>query len=493
MPRVLLGMAGAILPLLALAAPAEARPDAPVTGELPPFFDDGDLVERYDAPAGLVRIHYTRAGRHAVASADVDEDGVPDVVALAGATVEEAWQYYTETLGFRAPLDDMDGGGDGRFDVYLLRFELGADGAFRREGCGDDGCWGYAVLEADFRRRRYPSVEAGLRVVGSHELFHAVQAAYPVTLGVNESEGTATWATESFDGSLGDFEAAVNGYLERPDRSLDQEPTGPIDSFSYGTALFFRFLEEQHPEAPLVRDLLENPGPAGWLTRLDQRLAARDLPSFATSFDTFARWNLSTGYRAGSEGYGNAGAYPELTVREVELPFEDDAVRVFRASTRYYRAPVPAGAPPLRVELVGDDDTLEPLTLIAAVEDAASGALRVTTGPGAEGLDLLPRSTDVFAYAAIAHGATEGGSQRPAVCFGVRSDVAECAARLGPPDMGAPDMGVGDAGPPDMGAGAATGDGGGCRSAARPGAMASPLLALVVLSCRRRRRGAVNY
>ncbi len=482
------GYAWAVVASLVLVASvAEARPDDPQPGELPPFFDGADVVETFDAPGGLVRVHFTRAGRHIVDDRDADEDGVPDVVELAGETLEESWAFYRDVLGFRAPRSDADAdadGGDGRFDLYLLRFDIGANGAFRRQGCDAEGCFGYALIEADFRRRGFATVRDAHRIVGSHELFHAVQAAYGGDLSVNVSEGTATWATERFDASLTDFESQIAGFMARPDRSLDQEPTGPVDGFSYGTGLFFVFLDARVPGNDFVRDLLLGTAEeTGWLPRLEVLLGDAAGVTLTDELGVFARWNLATGRRQADEGYANAATYPQLEPRVIGLPFEDDALRVFRASTRYYRAPLVAGAEEAyRVALVGDDETVEPLTIIGALEEA-DGELRVFSAPGRDRvLELRPAGNAVFLHAAVANGAIEGGSARPGLCAGTPAQVDGCVARLMPPG----DMGPGeDMGPsPDMGPGdPGASSGGGCAAAGPVG----PWLVLLVWLGRRRR------
>ncbi len=60
-----------------------------------------------------------------------------------------------------------------------------------------------------------------IRILGSHEFFYAIQAAYDREQGTIFSEGTAVWATETFDSSLYDFEYFIDGYLNNTGRSLD--------------------------------------------------------------------------------------------------------------------------------------------------------------------------------------------------------------------------------------------------------------------------------
>ncbi len=453
-------LAAAALALLACQPPdvasleAAQRPDTPGGTELPPRFADTDVVETFDSVGGQVRVHFTRDGVHRVPAADADASGVPDHVEQVAALYDEALAFYEGPLALPAPpMDDPEAedGGNGRFDVYLLDFPTGADGTFRREGCGADGrCWGYMVQENDFAGRGYPSPTIGNRIVGSHELFHAVQAGVGFDAGAVPSEATAVWATEAFDGDLGDFEAFVDGYLSRPERSIFQEPTGPVDAYAYGAALFFRYLEERH-DASLVAEFVASVGADPWLDVVDELLVARG-SSFAEAWVEHVIWNLHTGSRANPEvAYARGPSYPLMTTRREVIPFEDDGVRVFPASARVYEVDV-AGPGSVALDLIGDAATLDGLVVVvAAVGDLGIRAVeQAPASDGALAVTLVPADRRVLA--AIVNPARAGESQRPGVCLGDPDAVAACRATMTGigPDAGADaDGGVGaDAGDP---------------------------------------------
>jgi hypothetical protein len=155
---------------------------------------------------------------------------------------------------------------------------------------GKGKCHGYVAQENDFVGYGYPSYRVATRILASHELFHAVQAAYDANQGSNWSEATAVWASERFDPSLSDLEHFADGWLDSPDRPLDQDPAGPPDGFSYGAALFFEHVHQAHGDG-VVRALWERRARRGddpWLVDLDAALREVHPTTFAQTFRDFA-------------------------------------------------------------------------------------------------------------------------------------------------------------------------------------------------------------
>jgi hypothetical protein len=235
------------------------------------------------------RVYYSEAGPHQTLLADDDEDGVPDFPQVAADIADEALTLFAEQ-GFRGLVTP----GEALPDVYLVDFASGADGAWRTESCGPDGCSGYLLVDQDFAEGSYGSPEAGLAVVVPHELFHGIQAAYQPDLPGWTSEGTAVWAERLFDPDSADFMGFASAYLALADRPIDRPPSGPVVAFAYGTALFWDFLALRHDPSLIARILEEG----GDLDAVEAALAERD-DSLGEAFRTFAAWNLAVGARAG--------------------------------------------------------------------------------------------------------------------------------------------------------------------------------------------------
>lgn len=492
------------------------RPDDPSAPVGEPRFDASETVERFDSPGGRIRVHYTRAGRNAVPAADTDSSGVPDYVELVAASYDEVRVRYHEGLGFREPLSDallggLRDGGDDRFDVYLVDFGGRGDGAYRRDACQTAQpsiCTGHMLQENDFAGYGYPSLALATRVLASHEYFHAVQAAYDAEQDVVFSEGTAVWATEKFDPTLSDFESFVPAFLERTDRPLNVVSGGVVDAKSYGTALFFQFLDEYY-EGPIVRALIEatEDGAHGvadpdWFTELDPFLARERGASFAEALETFSIWNLYTFDRNDpTMAYANSRGYPRVTMEPVELPLLVDRPRYFQASTKYYSAELEGRAEVTAALVVppGDQAELANLSLIlsALTVNRVSTPLRLAD-PTA-GVQTLEVTGADQALLLVINTAQDGPSRRPSVCWGTPAEVSACREQLlggETPDAGLP--AAADAEVPDPGADAAASDtgepvteAGGCSSLGEGASSALVLFGLLAL-LQRRRFGAWN-
>ncbi|MCB9555931.1 MAG: S8 family serine peptidase [Deltaproteobacteria bacterium] len=440
--------------LLLLAGCAEAppvsqtrlaqRPDTPNTIEASPKYASTEAVESIVSPAGHFRVHFTRQGTNTVELDDADKDGTPDYVALVAETFDAVHKRYHGELSFRQPFSDQaiaDGnGGDERFDVYLLDFGGVGDGAFRREGCNAKGCTGYMVMENDFSGYGYPSTSYAVRILASHEYFHAVQAAYAPSSGALLGEGTAVWATESFDPTTVDLETFAGAYLERPDRSLATDPSGPLQSFAYSAGLFFAFLSERYGEE-MVRKIWEEIGSAPtWTEVLDAILKRDKSTDFSAAFVEFCRWNTKTAKRADSKtSYSFGGALPEISAKLLTLPALESSVWLFSASTRVYRIPALQGG---FVASVGGDD-LAGIKLLLV--DRSAAEVRSISEGKLDGDRLLVThagATDGDTLLMVVDGRTGGSSRKLTVCVDQKDGrcipSTEPDAGLPPSDAGLP-------------------------------------------------------
>jgi hypothetical protein len=374
----------AIAAALALALPrcapateravSEVRP-TPDAGALPPSFDPAERVERYAPEGATVVVHFTRDGRNAVPATDADGDGWPDYVALVSETYQRVLAFEASAMRFRSPLSDAtlaDNGGDGRFDVYLVDFNGRGDGAFRSDACEPAAPWrcrGHMLQDNDFNGYGYPSLAVAVRTVASHELFHSTQAAYRSADSATLAEGTAVWATERFDPSLDDLERLSAPYLSATDRSLDVEPSGPADSFSYGVSLWFLHQGQRHGDS-IVEALLARRDRAdapSWLVDYRDVLRARDR-SFVDEFNHFASWCLFTATLSDPARGPAQGAQLRTVPRTaLALGRHTSVLRLFRSSFRVFAIDAPPALTSLVVAVDPASNTANTALLVAPI------------------------------------------------------------------------------------------------------------------------------
>lgn len=455
-------------------------------------FDDSDVVATYDGPDGLIRVTYSADGPNAVRAGDDDGSGVPDFVEEVAASAELVLEVY-EANGFRLPLSEADMGldelgGSPAFDVYLVDFAGVADGWFSTDRCRGGVCSGYFVMENDFRGYGYPSISEAIRVLTSHELFHAVQAAYNGYEPDWLREGTAVWAEYLFDPENQDFIWFSDAYLEDAGRSLNEPPAGAISSFTYGTALFWAYLVERFGVASAVtlQEQVADRDEDELLNAVEDTITAYG-GDLAEEWVNFARWNLATGDRAGLAPSYPFAAELEGVAAEGEGASVMDLNRFYPLATTYYRLDHDGGA---LYFATGDDPTGLVFSLHPVAGGASDGPVEepaVTWAPDAPGVEALGELERGGYWLVGTYPQQAENSVKIELCLGSEADVAACLAAADTADTG--DTGdTGDA----LDTGKAGGGGCACASTGAPHQAWPALLMLSVALTRRpgRRRRA---
>ncbi len=428
--------------LAGLLLPGLAHAERPTTGGLFQF-DPTDVVTSIDSPNGGVRVWYSVEGPNLVKQGDDDGDGVPDFAAEVGLTAEDVLAVY-EANGFRAPLPDEGRGGNDAMDVYLVDFGGNADGNYSAEACtsAPRQCSGFFVMENDFVGYGYGDLSTAIRVLTSHELFHAVQAAYDADEEVWFSEGTAVWAENLYEAESNDFLSFCDAYLDDPGRSLDEPPTGPVPTFAYATALWWWYLSDRYGDDVIIELLEAAESGDDVLLDMEAIQLARG-GSLAEDFHIFASWNLATGRNSGvAESYPFATRIGPPRAEDVGAAIVDDN-RYYPLATTYYTLQHTGGevwfataadAPELAFTLHGTTAEGDVTDALAAFPGSAT----------ATSLGELPAGD----YWLVGTNPTLAeDSTKVLTCLGSAEDVAACApvdADTGEPsDTGEDDPGPG--------------------------------------------------
>ena len=366
---------------------------------------------------------------------------MPDFVEEVAASAEQVLEVY-EANGFRLPLSEADMGldelgGSPAFDVYLVDFAGVADGWFSTDRCRDGLCSGYFVMENDFKGYGYPSISEAIRVLTSHELFHAVQAAYNGYEPDWLREGTAVWAEYLFDPENQDFLWFCDAYLEDAGRSLNEPPAGAISSFTYGTAMFWAFLVQRYgvESAVTLQEQVEGRDEEELLNAVEDTISAYG-GALSEDWVTFARWNLATGDRAGAMDSYPYASELEGVLAEGEGTSIMDLNRFYPLATTYYRLDHGGGA--LYFSTLDD-----PSGLVFSLHPVAGGE---ADGPVEEpAVSWTPDGPGVVPLGELAAGGywlvgtypqQAENSAKIEFCLGSEADIAACAAEVDSGDSG---------------------------------------------------------
>ena len=374
---------------------SELRPTDPED----PAGYEGAETDSLVSPEGHVRVFFATEGSHRPPQRDSNSSGVPDYVEMVAEIADEVGEFL-EDQGWRRPLSDSLFPSSEPLDLFLVDFSAG-DGNYRVEACGAFGaaevCRGHLRIDNNFEPLYYPSVEYALRVVISHEFFHAVQAAYQ-RLPPWWSEGTATWFQEHFWAEQSDFERLTGPYFDDHERSLHDRQRGAFDSFAYGASIFAYFLEQQFG-AQVIQEIFEAMGEGLDTIEGLETVLAEEGTSLSETFELFAAWNVFTGSRAvEGQGYPEAERFDEIRAIDIDADRGVDwNVAVDPLAVKYAR--IDGGRDvSLRAE-ERDDFAPASLQVVSPGEFAESGAVVVV---GEEW--VLFRAEELPIYVVVANG-----------------------------------------------------------------------------------------
>ncbi len=410
---------------------AHARPD---DGRGLFTYDASDVLAFVDSADGRVRVHYSVSGTNQTLLTDSDEDGTPDFPEQISEEVSAVLDVY-EAEGFRRPVLESEVGldalgGSDALDVYLVDFGGSSDGQFGVDRCQSGVCAGYLLIENDFAGYGYSSLSDAARVLASHELFHGVQFAYADEMDPWFSEGTATWAEHFYQPEINDYLRLCKAYLEDTGRTIDHPPAGTVTSFSYGTALFFGYVQETLGSGRMV-EMLEEIADAGDGDELGAVIRTVESAgvAFSDAWVEFVTWNLATGRRSGIlEGY----PYAESLAPGIRAEAEGDAIvddnRFYPLAATYYRIDHPGGELLLGV---GEDNaglvTFQVHAVVDGTADADIGPALLTWAPDLQGVQTLGDQPAGGYWLIGTYAISAAESEKRVFCFGGPDAMTDCA------------------------------------------------------------------
>jgi hypothetical protein len=133
---------------------------------------------------------------------------------------------------------------------------------------------------------------------------------------------------------MSDFYWFAKAYLQETDRSIHKPPVGVTTSFSYGTALFYAFMDEYFGEVRMmaVQEDLEGVAEEEMIEVLLDHL-----DNVEEDWLVFSRWNLATGANSGAiESYSFARNIYGISV-EAEGGTISENHRFYPLATSYFK------------------------------------------------------------------------------------------------------------------------------------------------------------
>jgi len=263
-------------------------------------------------------VHYATSGTHAADLATTRGDSVPDSVAFAGEDGQRALDKYAE-VGFRKVPSDaacVSNGGDGKLDIYLVKFAAGGDGTTVAE-CPGGACSSFVLVDSTFKGRGYKTIQEGFGTVVPHELFHAVQNVYDPEQDTFWAEGTAQWAMHVLHPEYDDFIRQMPAYFTDTTRSLDMTGGGVTAGFLYGSAVWPLFLDLKFGTAT-IREVFEAQATGKKSIAAVEAVLHAKSSSLAETYPVYCAWNASTKTYAGTGGFPDGAKYPGVKTIALE-------------------------------------------------------------------------------------------------------------------------------------------------------------------------------
>lgn len=294
------------------------------------------------SPSGKFRLNYDIAGFHAVPTADLNANGIPDYIERAGEYADESWRILVDSLGF---VDPVVPGSPYRIDFLSVSYY----GETRSAGSTS-----YIIVHSTFNG--FPANDdpdgnqlGALKVTIAHELKHAIQYATNRWSGEagnsNWTEMDATMIEEVVYPQVNDYVTYTRSgsIFRNPGLGIPRPYTHASWMLYYHERLGPRFWTE-----------VWNRIRANWTIPMFTAMRAAD-PLFAPLFEEHATanhmWHFASGTR-GTTTYGFADRAKFPTAASTSLTSATDVALIGLAAraARYYRyAPTAADTGEVRL------------------------------------------------------------------------------------------------------------------------------------------------
>lgn len=268
-------------------------------------------------------VHYTITGPDAAFQPNNDSiQGVPRYVSRVAGIFEHVWNIEIDSLGYNQPPSDLGfGGGDSRYDVYLVNLGFGTFGYTTPESIPDYGqqAASYIVLENDYGEspnHRYNPNYGGdpilaVKVTAAHEFFHAIQFSYdqfefdfdnpsnPQTYKPWWMEASAVWMEDVVYTDINDYIGYLPYFYNYIYMSLGTFSYGgdPRAFHPYASVVWPRFMTDKYNNLDIVKQIWEGCAQQEGYNTLPATNAVLGQygATLQSAFLEFEIWNFHTG------------------------------------------------------------------------------------------------------------------------------------------------------------------------------------------------------
>jgi len=173
-----------------------------------------------------------------------DNDAVENIeyVSLMGTIFEEVWTFFSDSLGYEAPLQDPNASHE-LYEIYIENLPSYYFGVTYTStaGVAAPSCASYIKMRNSYSGSQFSdhTEEENIKVTAVHEFFHSIQFSYNCYERFWMMEASAVWVEDELYDDINDLYRYMPSWFSNPDKPIDNET-----SHMYGSFIFFQYLDE---------------------------------------------------------------------------------------------------------------------------------------------------------------------------------------------------------------------------------------------------------
>lgn len=269
-------------------------------------------------------IHYTRSGKDAVPTEDLNSNSVPDWVEKIALAFEQSYEVEIESLNYALP--PSFAGGARPYQIYII--DLSVNYAITVTEMRDSTAWeqkqvsSHILFDNDFDGPGFHfQGDDAIQVTAAHEFFHAIQLGYVFRkTDAVFFELSAVWMEDQVFDEVDNYLYYMDYFFADPEVPLNATSYTIPNIFKhiYGACIFAFYIEENFGRNA-IREIWQRMPNESALEAVNNFFKKHG-SDFETEFVKFSMWNFFTGRRARSNfSYHSGASYPESKIKSDSL------------------------------------------------------------------------------------------------------------------------------------------------------------------------------